>query len=693
MNYKKLYVLSLFLLLSACSITNSSTTNNTSNSSSSSNTSISEISIDTTEHNYVFNKQDGDNYIFSCNHCNEEKIVTITYVSGTNNIVEVNNNTITFSNVLEETTYSISGELYGNIVINTTYKFELELNGFSLTSSNECPINVTNEKAFTLSSKKDTQNYIYDLRNEVSEEDISSSIYVTNNLNLQGKGELYVKSLNNNGIHAKDDLKIKNLTLQVECVDNALKGNDLVEISSGNINLISTQGDGIKTSNSSISSKGNQKGNIHITGGNINIYAACDGLDSSYDTIIDETSEQVNLNIYTDKYSPYSKEVTATSSSTIYIKANTTSYKYSIKYINDTSTKWYNSSSYESGSSFGGRPQERSYYYPIIKPSGYDKLVLYVYSTQEQGQDNDYLYASDTLSINSSYDTISYNNNRVSWTNKQTSQFGPGGMNEGNQDKGDYSTKGIKADNEISIINGNITIQSYDDSLHANNDVTLENGSSPLGNITISGGNLTLSSNDDAIHADNKVTISSSTINILTSYEGIEGNNVEILSGNIYVISSDDGINGTATSGEAIIFRGGNIYIFASGDGIDSNSQTSYDGILFEGSNIVVISNGRSDSSIDTEKGYKYTGGNIIGIGLSGGMSNESTKVSNFSSIGKSTNLNLVKDNFLIVENIVNIKMPVSMNAFIVCLGNQNQISTATNVSSTLDNNGICWLI
>lgn len=74
-------------------------------------------------------------------------------------------------------------------------------------------------------------------------------------------------------------------------------------------------------------------------------------------------------------------------------------------------------------------------------------------------------------------------------------------------------------------------------------------------------------------------------------------------------------------------------------------------------------------------------------------MSNESTKVSNFSSIGKSTNLNLVKDNFLIVENIVNIKMPVSMNAFIVCLGNQNQISTATNVSSTLDNNGICWLI
>lgn len=45
-----------------------------------------------------------------------------------------------------------------------------------------------------------------------------------------------------------------------------------------------------------------------------------------------------------------------------------------------------------------------------------------------------------------------------------------------------------------------------------------------------------------------------------------------------------------------------------------------------------------------------------IGIGVSGGMSNESTKVNNFSSIGKSTNLNVTKDNFLIIENIVNIK-------------------------------------
>lgn len=45
-----------------------------------------------------------------------------------------------------------------------------------------------------------------------------------------------------------------------------------------------------------------------------------------------------------------------------------------------------------------------------------------------------------------------------------------------------------------------------------------------------------------------------------------------------------------------------------------------------------------------------------IGIGVSGGMSNESTEVNNFSSIGKSTNLNVTKDNFLIIENIVNIK-------------------------------------
>lgn len=140
-------------------------------------------------------------------------------------------------------------------------------NGFTLTSYSECPLYIASGDKVTVSAKKNTENYIYDMRSEVTDEDeVSSAVYALCDLNVQGKGTLSVKSANNNGIHTKDDLKAKNLTLNVTCKDNALKGNDSVTIESGVITLIATEGDGIKTTNSDVSSKGNQRG-IVFSGG------------------------------------------------------------------------------------------------------------------------------------------------------------------------------------------------------------------------------------------------------------------------------------------------------------------------------------------------------------------------------------------------------------------------------------------
>ena len=72
-------------------------------------------------------------------------------------------------------------------------------------------------------------------------------MYSECDLALQGKGTLKIRSVNNNGVHSKDDLEVKNLALQVECKDNALKGNDGVTVESGTLTLIATLGDGIKT--------------------------------------------------------------------------------------------------------------------------------------------------------------------------------------------------------------------------------------------------------------------------------------------------------------------------------------------------------------------------------------------------------------------------------------------------------------
>ena len=528
--------------------------------------------------------------------------LTVTLSEGTSDCWTIDGDTLTFSGLNADTICSVTGEFNGQIVIDAgdDYKFELELNGVKLYSGEYNPVTVLSGDKVTLTAKKSTQNYIYDTRAAISDDDetsYSAAIYSVCDLDLGGKGELVVVSANNNGIHTKDDLKVKNLTLYVTCEDNALKGNDSVTVAGGMLTLIAKTGDGIKTSNSSLSSKGNQKGTIALTSGTIDIYAACDGIDAAYNV---EIGEDVVLNIYTDRYSSYSEEVETTAS--------------------ESSTSLY-AGGFGGNGGFGGGPGGG----PGGNPGG--------------------------------------------------------GMNDGNSEKGDYSTKGIKADNEITISGGTITVNSYDDSIHANGGETLENSETSTGNVTISGGIVTLFSKDDGVHADGTLTVNGGTIDITGSYEGLEGVFVVINGGDISIVSSDDGINATTTSGDGITFNDGNVYVYAGGDGLDSNSKTSYRGIVFAGGNIAVINTSGGDSSIDTENGYTYTGGSVLAVCPANGMTNEVTNCRNFSSVATKTTLNLSKGQTLsaTVDGSVSVsfEMPCGLSAFVVYLGSSSaKIST-----------------
>ena len=646
----------------------------------------------------------------------ESTDIMVECISGTQGAYKLEGTTLTFTGVGEESVYSISGKLRGNIVIDVgdSYKFDLELCGLSLVSNSTNPITVVSGDEVAIQAKKDTKNYIYDMRTAIDSTDetlYSGAIHSDVDLEIGGKGELTVISENNNGIHSKDDLQVKNLTLLVACIDNSLKGNDGVEIEGGNTTLIASGGDCIKTSNSDISEKGNQRGSISIVGGTHNLYAACDGIDAAYNATVDGSTTV--LNIYTDKYSNYSKEVTATSSDANYIRFTSNAYYYSVKYYNsDTDYVWVNAEYHSKVS--GGR--SNYYYYSYPKMPDYAKVQFFIYETESQrGQESEYLVASDYLTQNSAYDTFaltqSYNGLGYQWTNYTTTiqeggfggpgghggggMGGPGGMGEGNTDKGEYSTKGIKAANEIVINNGTVNIKSYDDAIHANNDGSLENGATPLGNVTINGGTITAYSNDDGLHADGALSVSAGTASVTNSYEGVEGTTVNISGGYVSVNAKDDGINATATSGTAVAISGGTVYIYCTGDGIDSNSRTSYQGIVFSGGNTVVISNSNGNSAIDTEQGYAYEGGAVIAIMPRGGMSNEATHCQNFSSVGKSTQMSLNKDSFLVAEiggSTATIKMPASINGLIITLGDSSpSISTESSVNVTLDENGVAW--
>lgn len=199
------------------------------------------------------------------------------------------------------------------------------------------------------------------------------------------------------------------------------------------------------------------------------------------------------------------------------------------------------------------------------------------------------------------------------------------------------SIKGIKADGAMTLISGNYTIDSEDDSIHSND------------TILISGGTYQLSSGDDAIHADNNIQIDNGSITVNMSYEGIEAAIININGGDISVTSSDDGINvsdGSTTEGGGAFFNrgggktssddssssnnislnisGGKLYVNASGDGLDSNGAINISG----GEIIVEGPTNSGDTALDYETSLNFTGGTVMAFG-SGGMVESPTSASN----------------------------------------------------------------
>lgn len=574
----------------------------------------------------------------------------------------------------EDVVWTLSGSFGGSLVFDAgdDNDIVIELEGFSIDSARECPIYIKAANNADISAKKDTENSVHDTRAAVEEQ--KAAVYSECDLKLKGAGTLNVVSDNNNGIHTKDDLVLQKLILRVSSVDNALKGNDSVTVNSGDLTLISRAGDGIKTSKSSLSSKGKQKGSVTINDGTVNIYAACDGIDAAFDVIVNDGI----LNICTDKYSAYSEDVSAEGDGQIFDN------------IPGDMPEMPDGMPSVPGDMPDSMPSV-----PGDMPEIPDSMPSDMPDNMSGGMGGGMDVGVRPGDKNDMGDDKSNSRPGGMGGFGGFGGFGGmGGMEEGNSDKSDHSAKGIKAANEITICGGEININAYDDAIHANNDDEIDSGVTPLGNVTVVGGKLGLASNDDAIHADGVATVGGGEIVISRSYEGIEGDTVVISGGTVSIVSTDDGVNGTATSGTAITIGGGTLYVYAGGDGLDSNSRTSYSGIEFTGGRSVIISTGRADSSIDTEKGYKFSGGYVVGIGMSGGMGSESANCQNFSSVGKKSTVSLKKDGILTVGDIVSVQMPESMNALVVVLGDTKASITSGSAASgaVFDSNGVAWM-
>ena len=579
----------------------------------------------------------------SCKLTVVEKESSGTYVPDTNDseIFFATDDTLsnaTYDSSKDEYTFSVS-KSYKQIYVNSPDKvIILELNGVTIQNGLNSPIYVESCDTLEISAKKSTVNYIKDTRpiyTEEEEDQGKGAIYVEDgDLKLKGTGTLNITSTYYNGIHCKDDVKVQKQTLNVTAPNHGIRGNDSVTITSGTIN-ITCGGDGLHSDNSDISSKGNQRGNVTVNGGTLTINSWGDAVQASYNAIFEQTDTAVPivLDAKTNKYSSYTGETVETSQSSFYLKMNSSTYsngQYTYAaYINNN---WYPATykgtqssggqggpgGYPGGGPGGGGPGGGSstyYFYEIEKPSNATSFTLYRFKNTSYSLEN-YNAVSDAKAFNNAYDTvtISVSSGKInfsSWSN----------YSSGNSNSADISAKGIKAENEIYIKDGTISIKSYDDAIHANNDGILENGDTPLGNIHISGGSLSLNASDDAIHADYQLNISGGTINVETAYEGLEGNVINVSGGDTFVYATDDGVNATKGNvSPSVTVSGGllDVAVPTNGDtdGIDSNGT-----FVLKGGVVVVKGPGSASSSgspaaaLDTDGAVTLTSGTIAIFG------------------------------------------------------------------------------
>ena len=524
----KLLLLSCSALLMSCSMTTAGSSSPATWSGTSTTTSSSSSSSLSIASSVVSVSETGDT-----------SGLTITTTDG---VYSTEGSTITIST---SGTYTLSGELNGMIYIDEDDdgEVELDLNGVTLVSSSNSPIYAVNAGSLKIKALKGTKNVIQDQRSaKASDVDGQGegAIYAACDLKLVGTGALNVTGNYNNGIHATDDVTIKNQNLTVIAYNHAVKGNDSITIEEGgSFYLIARNGDGLHTQNNGLSSKGNQRGSITLTGGSTDIHSYGDGIDAAYDVSIasgldsDGNKTTPSLEIHTNKYSSYY------SSSSSNLAQNTDESSQAVAYMGPSRGN--------PGSNMGGNPGSQSS------------------SSSSQAED---------------------------------------------------SAKGIKAANAINIEGGIISIESYDDGLHANYGDTLENGNKGNGDVAISGGTLSISASDDGIHADRYLNISGGTLTV-TAYEGLEGNQITVSGGSSAIYGTDDAVNATSGPLSETYFKSTGGYLFAEVssngdvDGIDSNRN-----IYIQGGTVIAAGpNSGMASPLDADGVVYVTSGTLVLIG------------------------------------------------------------------------------
>ena len=502
---------------------------------------------------------------------------------------------------ISDITYHVSGTTNdGYLNISSDKRFNLSLEGVSITSTTGAAINSLIDKKMTVLLANNSNNYLKDCPNGAQK----AAFYSKGQMFFNGSGTLTVDGMTKHAISSGDYIEIYGGNIIVtSAVSDGLHG-DYIRMNGGSVNISGTTGDGMD----------GDTGFIEINGGSINVTVAtadtkaikCDSIMTiNGGTIIITASGAQTKGLKSDQdITINGGDITITASGSTVLET--------VNNVTDPS--------YCSAITAGG------------KMSITDGTLTITLPTSNNGgkgisSDSDVWISGGTVNITTAGSGAAYT---VSGSTKDS-----------------YSSSCIKTDANMYITGGVITCSSSGaggkgiraDSILVIGDMAANDSLLTL-NVTTSGARFTVSGgggggwpgggpggggdycNPKAIRSEGNLTINSGIITVNCTQsgeggEGIESKSVVTINGGQLNITStgDDAIN----AANSLVINGGTTYAASTNnDALDSNGS-----LYINGGFTIAAANKTPEEAIDCDNNtLGITGGVVVGTAPSGMYSN-----------------------------------------------------------------------
>lgn len=237
-----------------------------------------------------------------------------TKIELSNGSADITGDGATFENgnikITKAGTYVLSGEFDGQIIteVGDEDVVHLVFNGVNITNTTSSAINAATGKKVVITLVDGTTNTLSDgtsYEYADGEDEPDATLFVKNNLTINGTGSLNIDSNYATAIKAKDNLIILDSKINIDSVGKAIKGKDSVTVENADI-TINAEDDGITTDGAMVINSGNinieksgeglEGVSIDINGGNIDIVATDDGINAR--GLIDDSATDAEKEAY-----------------------------------------------------------------------------------------------------------------------------------------------------------------------------------------------------------------------------------------------------------------------------------------------------------------------------------------------------------------------------------------------------------